>query len=209
MAIESKMSDPTFIHWFSQDVSLADNPAQNAAANKGSVLPIYILDDQNSRNNRMGEASRWWLHCSLLELDKSLNGNLCIFKGDPKKIIAELATAINATGIFWNRCYEPWRISRDKLIKADLIAKGINVESYNGSLLWEPWDVLKTDNTPYKVFTPFYRKGCLNAGSPRQPLPIPKNLRTKNINDFDLRLRFTFESSLEHLNLLPTKEWHH
>ena len=203
------MSDPTFIHWFRQDLRLADNPALNAAANKGSVLPIYILDDQNSGNNRMGEASRWWLHCSLLELDKSLNGNLCIFKGDPKKIIAELATAINATGIFWNRCYEPWRISRDKLIKADLIAKGINVESYNGSLLWEPWDVLKTDNTPYKVFTPFYRKGCLNARSPRQPLPIPKNLRTKNINDFDLRLKFTFESGLEHLNLLPTKGWHH
>ena len=126
------MSDPTFIHWFRQDLRLADNPALNAAANKGSVLPIYILDDQNSGNNRMGEASRWWLHCSRLELDKSLNGNLCIFKGDPKKIIAELATAINATGIFWNRCYEPWRISRDKILKENILSENIEVRRFNG-----------------------------------------------------------------------------
>jgi len=30
------------------------------------------------------------------------------------------------------------------------------------ALLWEPWQVLKKD-TPYKVFTPYYRRGCLSA----------------------------------------------
>ena len=113
------MSDYTFIHWFRQDLRLADNPALTAAAKNGNVLPIYILDDQNSNNHCMGEASRWWLHNSLLDLNKSLSGNLCILKGDPKGIIAALAIAVNAVGIFWNRCYEPWRISRDKIIKAD------------------------------------------------------------------------------------------
>ena len=46
------MSDYTFIHWFRQDLRLADNPALTAAAKNGNVLPIYILDDQNSNNHR-------------------------------------------------------------------------------------------------------------------------------------------------------------
>ena len=31
----------------------------------------------------------------------------------------------------------------------------------------------KGDGTPYKVFTPFYRRGCLAAPPPREPLPRP------------------------------------
>ena len=31
--------------------------------------------------------------------------------------------------------------------------------------------ILKDDGTPYRVFTPFYKKGCLVSGDPRPPLP--------------------------------------
>ena len=203
------MADNIFIHWFRQDLRLVDNPALTAAAKHGKVLPVYILDDQNSGTRRMGGASRWWLHNSLFELNKSLDGNLCILDGNPEEMIVELAVAINSAGVYWNRCYEPWRISRDKTIKANLMEKGVNVESYNGSLLWEPWDILKKDGTPYKVFTPFYRKGCLNAEAPRRPLPTPKRLHTKNIDEFNLRSRIKFKSSLKNLNLLPIKTWYH
>mgnify|MGYP001245032679 CR=1 FL=1 len=81
-----------------------------------------------------------------------------------------------AAGLSWNRAYEPWRIARDAAIKAQCAARGLAVESHNGSLLWEPWDVLKNDGTPYKVFTPYYRRGCLAATPPRRPLPVPPNL---------------------------------
>ena len=47
---------------------------------------------------------------------------------------------------------------------------------YNTTLLWEPSDILKNDNTPYKVFTPFYRKGCLTKTEPRPPLNSQKIL---------------------------------
>ena len=42
----------------------------------------------------------------------------------------------------------------------NLFKEKVNVSSFNGSLLWEPWEVLKNDGTPYKVFTPFYKRGC-------------------------------------------------
>ena len=40
--------------------------------------------------------------------------------------------------MFWNRCYEPAVIERDSNIKSSLQKIGIEVESFNGSLLWEP-----------------------------------------------------------------------
>ncbi len=63
------------IVWFRQDLRLADNPALHAAVQQGlPVLPVYILDDENAQEWRMGAASRWWLHESLRKLDQSLHG---------------------------------------------------------------------------------------------------------------------------------------
>ena len=59
-------------------------------------------------------------------------------------------------------------------IKSFFDDKEISVNTYNGSLLWEPWNVVKNDGTPYKVFTPYYRKGCLNSEMPRTPIQKPK-----------------------------------
>ena len=77
------------IMWFRQDLRLADNPALIEAVNSGEIIPIYILDDHNSGSQKMGAASRLWLHYSLESLDKSLNGNLKFFKGPADKIIPE------------------------------------------------------------------------------------------------------------------------
>ena len=167
------MKKPKVIHWFRQDLRLSDNPAFYDAAKKNSILPVYILDDKNSKEFSMGEASRFWLHHSLDSLNKSLDQNLSIYYGEPLETILEIISRLNIEAIYWNRCYEPWRIKRDIHIKKELESKGIKVNTFNGSLLWEPWTIKKGDGTPYKVFTPYYRKGCLLSDEPREPLSIP------------------------------------
>ena len=137
------------LYWFRQDLRLVDNPALSAAAEAGAVLPVYILDDDRAGDHKMGSASRWWLHYSLQSLNDTLDGKLLVLKGDPVRHLAALATASGAKKLYWNRCYEPWRIARDKAIKMELGNQGLHVESHNGSLLWEPWDVTKADGTPY------------------------------------------------------------
>jgi deoxyribodipyrimidine photo-lyase len=169
------------------------------AAQQGVVLPIYILDDDNAGERRMGGASRWWLHYSLLALNKSLKGKLSVYIGNPKKILIDLVEEHNIKAVYWNRCYEPWRITRDKKIKKALEVHNTEAHSFNGSLLWEPWEVLKKDGTPYKVFTPYYRKGCLNAVTPRLPLAKPKKLQLYEVK--------TNKFSIADLNLLPAINW--
>ena len=63
-------SKPPVIVWFRQDLRPQDNPALTAASDSGyPLLPVYILDDENAGDWRMGAASRWWLHQSLGSLD--------------------------------------------------------------------------------------------------------------------------------------------
>lgn len=183
------------IHWFRQDLRLSDNPALVAAAQQGDVIPVYILDDNT---HTMGAASRCWLHHSLQCLNESLQGHLIFTKGDPLTIIPSLVNKYQAEAVTWNRCYEPDVIQRDTKLKKVLKAQGTAVSSHNSALLWEPWQVHKADGTPYKVFTPFYRRGCLNAEKPRQPIAKPTLSFTEHQT----------KTSLKGLDLLPTLNWH-
>ena len=114
------MSEKIAVHWFRQDLRIKDNPSLEAASKFDSFIPIYILDDTNSGEFKMGSASRWWLYHSLNKLNESLGGSLRLFKGDPCVILPKLIEDYSVSNVFWNRCYEPWRIDRDKKIKNEL-----------------------------------------------------------------------------------------
>jgi deoxyribodipyrimidine photo-lyase len=188
------------IHWFRQDLRLSDNPAFHEAANNGRVLPIYILDNINAGNYQMGAASKWWLKQSLGKLNESLNGNLSFYQGDAGHILMDIIHRLNVKAVYWNRCYEPWRIARDAKIKSTLKEKGINVKTYNASLLWEPWEIKKDDGTPYKVFTPFYRKCQSRADYISSPLQTPKGAQYYHDKDGSVKL--------ENINDFAHKKWH-
>ena len=192
------MSAPSLC-WFRQDLRLSDNPALTAAAREGTVLPFYILEDEEAGTEAMGAASRVWLHHSLTALNQALGNHLRVFVGKATDILPQLIADTGATSLHWNRCYEPWRISRDSQLKDTLQAQGLTVTSHKATLLWEPWEPLKADGTPYKVFTPFYRRGCLQAPAPARPLPVP--------SDLSLYQGDVGGTTLEALSLLPTTGW--
>lgn len=162
--------------WFRQDLRLRDQPGLAAALATGApVAAVYILDDAAPGRWAMGGASRWWLHHSLAALAASLrplNIDLQLLHGPAHAVLLSLADEIGAGAVFWTRQYEPYAIARDRRIKAALGAKGVDAESFNGQLLYEPWDIGKADGRPYEVFTAFWR--ALHAkGAPPAPTPAP------------------------------------
>lgn len=187
------------IHWFRQDLRLADNPALTQAAKQGSVLPVYILDDQAAGAWSVGAAGRCWLHYSLQSLNNNLENRLQLFRGDADQILPELAQQHQIRTVYWNQCYEPWRLQQDREIANRLREMGVEVEIANASLLWNPGDLLKADGTAYKVFTPFYRNGCLAAPQPRRPLPRPERIMIAQGNFGG--------NSIAALELLPKIRW--
>ncbi|MCV2403672.1 DNA photolyase family protein [Marinomonas sp. C2222] len=192
------MNTPLTLMWFEQDLRLEDNPALTAALAHDNVLVLYILDDQNAEQYKMGGASRWWLHHSLASLDKQFGNKLNFYQGDAESILESLCSRLHVDHVFWNRRYEPWRIARDKKIKASLLEKGIQAKSFNGSLLNEPWQVVKPDQTPYKVFTPYHNQAS-KMERVDHPLPIP-NLTSSFQKDDKA-------TTLKALSLLPEISW--
>ncbi len=144
----------TALVWFRQDLRLGDNPALAAAVKHKAVVPLYVLDETAPR--ALGGASRWWLHHSLSRLSGDLGG-LIIERGDPREIVPAVAASAGATAVYWNRCYEPHAVARDKAIKAALKQRGLEANTFNANLLNEPWEVLNSSGEPFKVFTPFWR----------------------------------------------------
>ena len=117
--------------------------------------------------------------------------------GNASEILPQLINETGATTVTWTRRYDATGIETDTALKAALSDQGISVVSENGALLWEPWEVKKADGTPYRVFTPFYRKGCLSAAPPRAPLPAPDLTLTDAPNP----------TRIDDLNLIPTPRW--
>lgn len=194
-----KMQKKT-IFWFRQDLRLSDNLGLDEASQNGEVMAIYVFDEDDKKEFKMGAGSRWWLHHSLSELNRQLGGKLNIYCGNSQEIILRLVKENNVNAVYWNRCYEPSGIKNDSEIKSELKKIKIECQSFKSLLLFEPWEVLKNDGSPYKVFTPFYKAGYLNSAPPRPPIAKPKNL--KLIKDHQNKI------TVDHLNLLDPIKWY-
>ena len=172
--------DHPVIVWFRQDLRLSDNPALAAAAADGRpLLPVYILDDETPAGWRPGAASRWWLHGSLERLSadlSALGAPLLLLRGNAEAVLPDLLRTTGATAVYWNRCYEPYAVERDSCIKTDLKSMGVEADSFNASLLFEPWEVRSQSGGRYRAFTPFW-KACLRLSEPAAPLPAPTRIR--------------------------------
>lgn len=148
--------------WFRRDLRIHDNPALAAAAGSGRpVVPLFVLDEESSEIRPLGGASRWWLHESLRSLAEDLAGlglSLGLRRGLAADVLREVVRETGVGRVVWNRLYEPASVAHDTEIEAALRAAGVQTESYAGSLLSEPGEILTGRGAPYKVFTPFWRR---------------------------------------------------
>ena len=92
------------IVWFRQDLRLSDQRALTAAIASGQpIIPLYTLDDHSPGPWKMGGASRWWLHHSLLSLAKDLEklgSRLILRSGNTTQVLEAIATQTGASSIF-------------------------------------------------------------------------------------------------------------
>ncbi|MGC1182168.1 cryptochrome/photolyase family protein [Legionella sp.] len=183
--------------WFRHDLRLNDNPAFiEACSHHQFVIPLYIYDEKNSV---LGGAQAWWLHHSLISLSDSLEQlglRFILRKGNPKEIILDLSKTVSLSSVYWNHCYEPAAIARDKKIKATLLEQGIEVHSSNGSVFHEPWTIKNKNGEYFKVFTPYWKhcKQTLNMQPAMRLQHRPAGIEVQSDKLWDWKL-------------LPTINW--
>ena len=152
------MNNKIGIVWLRNDFRILKNDALvYAAQNHNHVCALFIFKkkDYNKRS-----AQLWWLYHSLKNFKKKLNQlniNLEIVEENSYIEIFEKIKSKKNFSIYWNKVYEPDFLLFDKKSSNVLKNKNINFKIFKGNLLNEVHEIKKNDNTPYKVFTPFWK----------------------------------------------------
>ncbi|WP_338606999.1 deoxyribodipyrimidine photo-lyase [Pelagibacterium nitratireducens] len=153
------MASSTLV-WLRNDLRIADNPALAAALKHDApVHAVYVLETDRGLRP-LGGAAKVWLHESLAALNGALaerGVRLSYREGESRTVLPEIVRETRAERVYWNRRYDPAGRSHDAALKSALKSDGLAVESFNGSLLIEPWDIATKQGTPYGVFTPFWK----------------------------------------------------
>ncbi len=149
------------IFWFRRDLRLHDNKGlYYALRSSENVLPLFILD--NDILNKLPAADHrvdFILHV-LGEMDQALRelgSGLLVKQGRPLAVFKELLENYRIESVFCNSDHEPYGNERDQQVRLFLDTHHVPLLSSIDHLIMEKNDVLKSDGSPYKVYTP-YRK---------------------------------------------------
>ncbi len=139
------------------------------------VIVCFIWSEEDQEPYPIGGASRAWLHCSLEEFSLSLKNKLILRKGRYLDVLLQLIKETGARTVYWNRCYEPHLVAKDKEILDTLTEANCSAITCAGNLLFEPWEIATQEGKPYQVFTPFYRN--IQKREPEEPVDTVENLK--------------------------------
>ncbi|KAF7079426.1 hypothetical protein CFC21_083658 [Triticum aestivum] len=201
--------------WFRRDLRIDDNPALAAAARDGAVLPVFIWCPAEEGRFYPGRCSRWWLKESLAHLARSLEALGCplvlIRAQSTLAALLQCVDSIGATRVVYNHLYDPISLVRDDKIKNELLGLGISMQSFNGDLLYEPWQVYDENGLAFTTFNMYWEK-CMklhieisSSLAPWRLVPVSgiENICSSSIDDLGLESSKDEESS----NALLSRAW--
>ncbi len=150
------------IFWFRRDLRLQDNHGlYQALKNNQKVLPIFIFDTSILDKLPKNDARVTFIHQQLLNINSELQKNgraLHVFYGNPITIFKNLITTYTINAVYTNKDYEPYAIKRDTEVTHFLHTNNISFNSYKDHVIFEEAEIVKDDNLPYKVYTPYSKK---------------------------------------------------
>jgi len=172
------------IFWFRRDLRLEDNTGLTEALRSDlPVLPVFIFDTNITGELPSDDPRISFIYETLLSINSKLSSygsSLYILKDDPVTAWHSLIKTFDIAGVYFNRDYEPYAVSRDSAVTSLLRGKGISVQDYKDHVIFEAGEILKPDGSPYTVFTP-YKKRWLAKVTAKLPFsPATPGIRSGN-----------------------------
>jgi deoxyribodipyrimidine photolyase len=174
------------------------------------VLCLFVWSpdeegDDSSASWAPGGASRVWLHHSLASMDRDIRrryggGGVRFMSGAHAPAVAAAAAEVNATTVFASERYEPVHVQGDERTRRALAAKGIELVTLPGHLLFHR-DKIRVDMEREKYFfgtlMPFVHAAEKCGGKPGAPAPAPPHAPIAETPT---------DSSLDALGLIPASD---
>ena len=168
------------LHWHRRDLRGSDNRALAAAGRQaddadGGLIALFVFDD--SVLEHAGAPRVAYLREALAELRswyRDRGGDLLIRRGDPRETIPNVADAVGADRVVWNRDYSGLARERDAAVRQALADRDIARESFHDAICHEPGSITTNAGDPYSVFTYFGRKWHDRDKDEPYPAPDPE-----------------------------------
>ena len=184
------MKNKISIFWFRRDLRIEDNVGLYHALESGHpVLSLFIfdtdiLDKLENKNDRRVD----YIHQALIAIDEQLkayNSALKTYQGKPFEVFKSLQEEYDIQAVYCNRDYEPKAIERDTEIFNFYKSKNISFKAYKDQVIFDKNEILKKDDTPYVVFTPYSKrwKEKISADDYKTYSPNFQNLLHVNNSD--------------------------
>ncbi len=165
------------IVWIRNDLRTEDNPALSYALSRPDPCIVLFVWPEG-----IGKRSQVWLKRALDDFKATLEQygvDVVIRKGEPEQVIKKVIAERRATGLFWNRSYEP----KERLLEKKVSSFSVECQSFPGNVLFEPDTIATSQHKPFQVFTPFYNllcklqpeKPCLFRSDVRKPVFVPSD----------------------------------
>jgi deoxyribodipyrimidine photo-lyase len=178
----------TIIWWIRRDLRLSDNLALFSALQQCEILlPLFILDDHLLKGSDHKRQS--FLLEGLKHLDTDLKrkgSSLVIHRGDPVEVLTRIARVTQASSVFASADSSPYARQRDQRV-----SQNVALSLFPGVTAHPPSAVLKTDGTPYTIFTPYSRAwkalplpSPLSAPVPDFFPPLPAGIETLPLPEY-------------------------
>ena len=148
---------------FRRDYRLDDNTGLiQACENSEQVIPCFLFEKNliNQKNPVFGKMRIRFMVDSLKDLFEQAKAKKCdvlIKNGTPSSLISSSVKNDEISAVFMNRDNSPYGRFRDNQFKKTCEKNNIAFETYGDLLLRDAGSVLKQDDTPFLVFTPFYK----------------------------------------------------
>lgn len=151
------------VFWFRRDLRLHDNAAlYHALKGPYPVLPLFIFDRDILDDLKNPQDARvTFIYHTLENLKTELEAKGCsllVYDGKPEEVWQQLLQQYQVAAVYTNHDFEPYAIDRDAAVQILLSERDIPFYTYKDHVIFEKGEVLKSDGTPYTVFTPYSKR---------------------------------------------------
>src|SRR5690554_603816 len=157
------MQKPTInVCWLRRDLRLHDHHALDQALQAGLPVLLLFIFDKNILSQLSDNADKrvTFIHQTLSRLNEELrrfNSSICVVHDTPLHTFQQLLEKFEVKEVFANHDYEPYAVTRDQEISGFLSSNHIRFHTFKDQVIFEKSEVMKPDNSPYTVFTPYSR----------------------------------------------------
>lgn len=156
------MPERPFLYRFTQDLRLEDHAGLAAAASRGPVVPVLVIDAATQERLKRSARRAAFFCGAVAALDAELRergSRLIVRRGEAGRILAEIARAAGAAGVAWSAGYGLRAAERDRRLQSGLEEAGLAAVIVHDAPAVSPEEssaARSADGPGYRAFAPYF-----------------------------------------------------